>query len=243
LSEDGSNRNTNNYYQGCYLIGLRKIENFPEGSKSDSDRKLAQAALRTSLEVFAQQIRGDEKYFDPSTSWVDVSHVKQSDLRGLGFDQREWGAEADEGHISDVEDNGRAEDTGIEIVFSNGSEDEQAESSSPKMKSKTPSTNKITKATSKPASSNKLRPASDILSRLRWDPDLNPTDYAVGYIDRFLGTKETCLESWKSEQTDEEFIPQHRIVYFRRKSDDVKVWDRERRVDLIFGSGVGNGWE
>jgi uncharacterized protein (UPF0248 family) len=94
-------------------------------------------------------------------------------------------------------------------------------------------------ATTKPVSTNKLRPAADILARLRWDPDLSAADYAVGYVDRFLGTKEVGLASWKREQTDEEFIPLHRIVYFRDVRTGERVWDREARRDGVFGSGVG----
>jgi uncharacterized protein (UPF0248 family) len=62
-------------------------------------------------------------------------------------------------------------------------------------------------------------------------------DYIVGYDDRFLGAKERALDLWKSEQTDEEFIPQHRILYFKRKSTGVVVWDRHTRKDEVFGSG------
>lgn len=209
---------------------------------SDSDRKLAQNTLRTALESFADQIRGDEKYFDPSTSWVDVSHAKQADLGELKIDEREWGAHIAEGYSSDIEDDGKIADTGVEVVFSNDSDGEEAETLVGKKEPKMTLAIKGSKAsTTKSVSSNKLRPASDILSRLRWDPDLDSSDYVVGYIDRFLGIKETGLDSWKSEQTDEEFIPQHRIVYFKRKSDGVRVWDRETRLDLIFGSGVGPG--
>jgi hypothetical protein len=50
------------------------------------------------------------------------------------------------------------------------------------------------------------------------------------YDDRFVGAKETELGKWKSEQTDEEFIPMHQIV-----------WDRRGKVDLVFGSGIGEG--
>jgi uncharacterized protein (UPF0248 family) len=83
------------------------------------------------------------------------------------------------------------------------------------------------------------------LNRLRWDPNLDPTDYIVGYEDRFLGARETGLEKWKTEQTDEEFIPQHRILYFKKKGgDDGKgevVWERATRVDRVFFSGAGDG--
>jgi len=91
--------------------------------------------------------------------------------------------------------------------------------------------------------SKSLRPAQDIISRIKWDPTLSVDDFLIGYEDRFLGVKETELMKWKSEQTDEEFIPMHRIVWIRRKrvveGVDEKVWDRRRKVDLIFGSGNG----
>jgi uncharacterized protein (UPF0248 family) len=46
------------------------------------------------------------------------------------------------------------------------------------------------------------------------------------------------LTSWKKELSDEEFIPMHRVVYFREKGVEGNiVWDRRTRVDLIFGSG------
>ena len=53
---------------------------------------------------------------------------------------------------------------------------------------------------------------------------------------------EMKVEDWKGgDVTDEEFIPQHRILYFRRASDGVRVWDRKRRLDVLFGSGVPGG--
>ena len=53
---------------------------------------------------------------------------------------------------------------------------------------------------------------------------------------------EMKVEDWnKGDVTDEEFIPQHRILYFRRMSDGVRVWDRKRRLDELFGSGVPGG--
>lgn len=89
-------------------------------------------------------------------------------------------------------------------------------------------------ASSKP----KLRPAIDVLNRLRYDPEFDDEDHVVGYRDRHDGVQELCASLWKSETTDEEFIPQHRIKYFKRKSDNVVVWDRFMRLDLIFGSGI-----
>lgn len=99
------------------------------------------------------------------------------------------------------------------------------------------------KPTTAPLSTSKLRPASDVLNRLRWDPSLDPGDYMIGYEDRFLGVRETSLSNWKTEQTDEEFIPQHRILYFKRKGGNDGqgeiVWERMTRLDKLFGSGAG----
>ena len=52
------------------------------------------------------------------------------------------------------------------------------------------------------------------------------------------------MSAWKggvADVTDEEWIPQHRIMYFRKKGDEEegrRVWDRATRLDRLFGSGV-----
>ena len=89
-----------------------------------------------------------------------------------------------------------------------------------------------------------LRPAKDILSRIRHDPSLNESDFIVGYIDRHAPEMmEMDVSAWKGgvvDFTDEEWIPQHRIMYFRKKGDEEgrRVWDRVTRLDRLFGSGV-----
>lgn len=88
-----------------------------------------------------------------------------------------------------------------------------------------------------------LRPAKDILSRIRHDASLDEAEFVVGYHDRHApDVIEMDVSAWKGggDFTDEEWIPQHRILYFRKK-DDVdgrKVWDRATRLDRLFGSGV-----
>lgn len=84
----------------------------------------------------------------------------------------------------------------------------------------------------------KFRTASDVINRLRWDASMDSSDYIIGYEDRFMGARERALDQWKSELTHDEFIPQHRILYFKRRSDGSKVWERSTRIDEIFGSGV-----
>lgn len=56
---------------------------------------------------------------------------------------------------------------------------------------------------------------------------------------------EMDVSAWKggvADVTDEEWIPQHRIMYFRKKGNEKeegrRVWDRATRLDSLFGSGV-----
>lgn len=89
-----------------------------------------------------------------------------------------------------------------------------------------------------------LRPAKDILSRIRHDPALEEDDFIVGYHDRHADVMEMPVTSWTGggDFTEEEWIPQHRILYFRQKGENrEKVWDRKERIDLLFGSGFGDG--
>ncbi|OAP64461.1 poly(A) polymerase [Fonsecaea erecta] len=86
----------------------------------------------------------------------------------------------------------------------------------------------------------KMRSAQDVLKRLQWDTDLDMSKYVIGYLERFAGIKEIPARKWLSEVTEEEWIPQHRIKYFKRLSEngeDEIVWDREKRIDKIFGTG------
>ncbi|CAN9079361.1 unnamed protein product [Alternaria alternata] len=215
-------------YQGCYLIGLSKAEKTASAASAE-EKQVAKQALDKVLDRFLTQLRTDEKNFDPNISWIDASLVRSSEVRDLQLDDREWGIYATElDSDSDDEEDIIDEDT------------EDADDTKPQR-----AIPQRPKPTSKPLSSTKLRPASDVLNRLRWDPSLDPSDYIIGYEDRFLGAKETGLEKWKTEQTDEEFIPQHRILYFKRKGgEDGRgdiVWERATRIDKIFGSGLGNG--
>ncbi|KAI9887660.1 MAG: hypothetical protein M1823_000524 [Watsoniomyces obsoletus] len=76
------------------------------------------------------------------------------------------------------------------------------------------------------------------MHRLRWDPSFTDQAFIVGYEDRFQGVLEVPMTQWRGEQTDEEFIPQHRILFFKRMIDGVKVWDKKEKLDLVFGSGI-----
>jgi uncharacterized protein (UPF0248 family) len=86
-----------------------------------------------------------------------------------------------------------------------------------------------------------------VLDRIRWDPSYDSGEYVVGYLDRFGGNLEMRVSSWLNESTEEDWIPQHRIRYFkrlRRGVDEEVVWDRLARVDRVFGStGIMEGSE
>ncbi|KAI0486173.1 hypothetical protein F4859DRAFT_469331 [Xylaria cf. heliscus] len=230
INEDVSEDETD--YQGYYLIGLDKWERSNEGPMSRDDMKTALDSLHAAIQKFEGQIRGDEKYFDSNTSWMSASLVNRSELGALRLDSREWG----EYTIGDDEFD-EDEEEEDEIIDSDDEGYSGQEAPTSKSKSKKATT---AQQPARPAYSGKFRSSADVINRIRWDPNMDSGDYIVGYEDRFLGTKERALDAWKSEQTDEEFIPQHRILYFKRKSDGVVVWDRKERRDTVFGSGMSS---
>jgi uncharacterized protein (UPF0248 family) len=99
---------------------------------------------------------------------------------------------------------------------------------------KVPTTSRPVSAESSSLSARKLRPAMDVLSRLRHDTTFDLDDYVVGYTDRHAGIMEKAAGAWVSESTHEEWIPQGRIQYFKRVSDEVRVWDRATKTDFVF---------
>lgn len=91
-------------YQGCYLIGLVWAENGEAQIMNESASDVFQATLQTTLEQFADQIRSNDKYFDATSSWVDIAHVKRSELGELKLDHREWGNHVVQDDESETED-------------------------------------------------------------------------------------------------------------------------------------------
>lgn len=90
-----------------------------------------------------------------------------------------------------------------------------------------------------------LVPAIEVLRRIRWDTTLSPCDFSVLHYDR---VEDTIYESNfndpnKSVKGQEELfvfaIPEHRISAIKYK--ERLVWDREKRLDCVFGSMNGNG--
>ncbi|XP_072281525.1 leukocyte receptor cluster member 9 isoform X2 [Pyxicephalus adspersus] len=88
-----------------------------------------------------------------------------------------------------------------------------------------------------------MKTASDVISRIQWDPNLPIDHFSVGYLDRFLGVIEKpfsafCWEDLASAGIDVLAIPKHRIQFFKFK--ELVVWDKTIRTDDVFGS-TGSG--
>lgn len=214
-----------NDYQGCYLIGLERVG---AATTTKEDMQTALGGLRSALRRFEETMRADEKYFDARTCWLGAEVVNRGDLGALVLDGREWGEFAageseSESEESEDESEENDDDLGVNLPSTKKNKKKAKDATAPAVV---------------PGTGRKLRAATDVLNRLRWDPDLDSTDFVVGYEDRFLGAQEKALEAWRTEKTDEEFIPQHRILYFKRRSDGEVVWDRGARKDVLFGSGI-----
>ncbi|KAI4873561.1 hypothetical protein NFI96_026259, partial [Prochilodus magdalenae] len=87
----------------------------------------------------------------------------------------------------------------------------------------------------------RMRTADDVISRILWDSTVDPDDFVVGHLDRFLGVLERPFSdfSWDTQVCDCDYseeltIPRHRIQYFSYKGQ--RVWDRDSRTDRVFGS-------
>lgn len=237
FEDRGAREDDADNYQGFYLIGL---DNLKKDMDSD-EKKIMRGTLLSILGRFETQIRSDDRYFDEKTSWLSAGVVHAADLKPMEVDDQEWSEFAiGDDEIDDELDDGESE----QLLASWGSSEAASQVTIPlhTKKGSNIRTNSPRSATvPKPQGAGKFRTASDVLHRLRWDSSLDSGDYIVGYEDRFVGAMERSLEAWKLEQTHEEFIPQHRILYFKRKSDGVIVWERRTRTDLLFGSGPSQG--
>ncbi len=87
-----------------------------------------------------------------------------------------------------------------------------------------------------------MRQATDVISRILWDPDLPSEQFTVGYLDRFTGIIEKPFSafSWEDLATvgaNVLAVPKHRIQYFKFRSEI--VWDKRNQTDNFFGSRGG----
>ncbi len=91
----------------------------------------------------------------------------------------------------------------------------------------------------------RLVPVKEVLRRIKWDSGLVPSDFMVQYFDRVDDKVYDCPFDRKNDSVkgkEEMFvfaIPEHRIMAIKYK--ERTVWDKESRLDCIFGSMNGNG--
>ena len=91
-----------------------------------------------------------------------------------------------------------------------------------------------------PSYDKKLIPVSEVLRRIKWDDSLLAVDFSVLHYDRVddkvvespFDAPNTSISSKATSLTDA--LPEHRIVGIKYK--ERVVWDRERRMDLVFSS-------
>lgn len=91
-----------------------------------------------------------------------------------------------------------------------------------------------------------MKTADEVIARLERDICLDKRYCRVGYIDPLLGLQEKSYNELDFKQdsstiTDRQTntlnVPKHRIQYFKYANEI--IWDKESRIDLIFGS-TGN---
>lgn len=81
----------------------------------------------------------------------------------------------------------------------------------------------------------RLRTSQDVYNRIMWDTGrYDPASFVIGYLDRFDGMMEIALDEFVPIDKGGD-IAYHRVYYFRQ--GDVVVWDRNKRIDNVFGSG------
>ncbi|MCJ1284351.1 hypothetical protein MMC26_003682 [Xylographa opegraphella] len=218
-------------YEAFYIVAI--------GSKTATTSPTLDLRLPDHLSRLLSTIRSSP-YYDAATTFADADINPDISVDHLVPDSKDWGLVPDEEKPDDSSD-GEAEE-----------EEEAPEEADfwgpPKPKRTSRSKANHTQRSPEDLSSRPgepvqpLRPALDILSRIRYDPAYDAEDYLIGYLDRHSGMKEMPVTWWKGEDsTEEDFIPQSRIKYYKRKSDGTVLWDRERKLDLMFGSGFPGG--
>lgn len=76
-----------------------------------------------------------------------------------------------------------------------------------------------------------LRSSKEIFHKLRWNGGIPLESVSIGYMDRKKGMQEIAFKHFKPGGR----IPFNRVYYFKLEQEF--IWDRETRIDRVFGSG------
>jgi uncharacterized protein (UPF0248 family) len=94
-----------------------------------------------------------------------------------------------------------------------------------------------------PVSKPKLTPCSDILRRIEYDANLQPSDFSILHYDRVMDDLvETRLDAPNTSLAGPalcfvDALPEHRIMAIKYR--ERIVWDREQRLNLFFNKAEG----
>ncbi|KAF9062161.1 hypothetical protein BDP27DRAFT_1337000 [Rhodocollybia butyracea] len=235
---------------GFYLFGLSSLSSSssspPTASTQNSKTDTELSALTQCIRTFETELQSNDKFYDASNTFISISIVKRGSLeKDIGLsniipDPFTW---SDDGFDPlEDEDDDEADSPSESSDSPDAHTKTSQEVSSASQRKKALAASRAAKATAYTPAPGKLRTSADVMNRLLWDPVLGKDDYAVGYEDRFLGIRESMLRDWVMKEVEHEsFIPQHRIVYFKRVADGEVLWDRRKKIDLVFGSGLGAG--
>ncbi|KAK6329947.1 hypothetical protein TWF718_003374 [Orbilia javanica] len=236
-----------NELRGFYLVALSPSPTSSQMTKEE--KRNGEAAFAAVLRNFETAVTKHKEKYDPSTSWISVSCVKpeefvteKGNIAELDLTMVWDGGEADEngdGIPDDEDSEEEEEDPNIADLLIDGEEVEEEDDffGSLRKGSKKNKTNPTTGTPKNSGPTAKLRPSHEVFNRLKWDSKYDASAYVIGYEDRFRGVLEIGVDKWKTEMSDEEFVPMHRVVYFKERKTGEILWDREKRIDKIFGSG------
>jgi hypothetical protein len=204
------------FYEGCYVVGLYRLNEIPESSATES---IAQR--------WAVQVEGDNETTKEDCSIRAVCMLaKEFENMKLRRCTRQWPRPV---VAADPEKNHRDKEVDLGADCVNRSKKASKHQKSEEL-------NKVEISSHEPH--RKLRTASDVLKRLKHDRSLNIDEFKVGYVDRHTDRiQEKPATAWVRETTDEEWIPEHRIVYFKRVSrngEEQLMWDKASKIDRIF---------
>ncbi|CZR50360.1 uncharacterized protein PAC_00232 [Phialocephala subalpina] len=206
-------------FKGYYLIGIRMTD---EHADIDTKQRL-KGKVVGAVRDFESNVKAYIE-FESGNCWLDAEFLGAKKIKDIDLviDERNWsGEDSPSPDATDSNVNDRREDLEdpkfADLSVGTTLEQPRRPNSSP------------------------LRMPDDVMNRIKHDTaHYSAKEFFIGYEDRFEEKpKEVDLLKWKLEQTDEEFIPLHRVVHIRRKDENggEVVWDRRLKLDLVFGSG------
>jgi hypothetical protein len=192
---------------GFYLFGISPLQ------PGTANLRHMESSLLNCLRSFEQDLRGNERYYDGSDSFISLTHVKRTQLpENVILDPFTWpdaGIDASESDEDEVEEN--IVDDGDEIPTANSDSWDgfHVASSAQRKRAAAAKAKKTTHIRA-----GKLRTSTDVYNRLIWDTTgpVTKDGYVIGYEDRFKGIKEVPLTTWKREVEDESFVSEGSLV-------------------------------